>query len=108
VLAAVLASLKDTEDGSLRNEDAVFNAACFSANVVPWLGASGLGEDVEDIREKRDCSSLSCVLATGEAVGAELSVGDRDGGGNGCLDFAPLMPNPGTDTPAAPSLFKAP
>lgn len=108
MLAAVLASLNDTDEGSFRNEDAVFSAACFWANVVPSLGTSGFGEDEEDIREKRDWSSLSCEVFTGEAAGAGLRVGDLDGGGNGVFGFEPVIPKPGTDTPAAPSLFRAP
>ena len=40
-----LASERDTEEGSLRREEAVFKAACFSAQVVPVNGAgAGAGE----------------------------------------------------------------
>jgi hypothetical protein len=106
VLAAALASLRETEEGSSRKADAVLKAACFWANVVPSLGLSGLGAVEDDKREKRDCSSFSCTELTGEA--AEVREGDAGpGGGKGCLPF-PTMPNSGTETPAALNLLIEP
>lgn len=55
--AAFRASEKDTDDGLSLNEDAVFNADCFSAQVVP-CAAGSLGEEVR-IWEKRDCSAFT-------------------------------------------------
>jgi hypothetical protein len=105
VLAAALASPRDTDEGSSRKADAVLTAACFWANVVPSLGFSGLGEVEEDKREKQDCSSLSCAEFTGEA--AEVREGEvGPGGGMGCLPFP--MPNSGTETPAALNLLIEP
>ena len=106
VLAAALASLRDTEDGSFRKADAVFKAACFWAKVVPSLGLSGLDEVEDDKREKRDCSSFSCEELTGEV--AEGREGEEaPGGGSDCLPFPP-MPNSGTEIPAALNLLIEP
>lgn len=109
--AAARASEKDTEDGSLRKEDAVFRAACFCAHVVPWpadVGAScwPSGEEVENFA-KRDWSSPSCGvlgLAAGAGGGgaAACRLAGRGGDGLGAIS------KPGTDTPAAPNLFMAP
>jgi len=104
VLAATFASLNDTEDGSFLNADAVLSAACFCANVVPSDGLSDLG-DAAVSRENRDCNSFNWGDAFVCAVGD--FVGEFDaGGGNG--GFLPSIPNPGTDTPAAPNLSSAP
>lgn len=117
VLAAVLASEKDTDDGFLWKLEAVLRAACFCAHVVPspdgFAGgfAGGLGEEGDDgdddVRnlEKRFWSSLSCD--------EDVPVG-RGGWGGPCEPVSSLeeldrpMPNPGTDTPAAPNLLTAP
>lgn len=67
VLAAALASEKDTDEGSLWKDEAVLRAACFCAHVVPWLGGGGgagddadAGEEVPSL-ENRFCSSLTCA-----------------------------------------------
>ncbi len=54
-----LASEREIEEGSLRKEEAVFNAACFSAQVVPLDGAGAGavdGEAAVERLEKRDDS----------------------------------------------------
>jgi hypothetical protein len=109
VLAALLASLKETDEGSFRNAVAVLNAACFWAKDVPSVGASGLGEEEDVSREKRDWSSLTWAELLRDAGGGGdgLGVESRAGGGTAGLLFPPT-PKPGTDTPAAPNLLNAP
>lgn len=97
---AARASVVDTAPGSCRNAAAVRSAACFSANVVPWLGgggASGLAAAVPSL-ENRDCSSFICAPAPAEGVAP------AEGGATRGFP----MPSPGTETPAAPSLLMAP
>ncbi len=103
--AVALASERETEEGSLRSEEAVFKAACFSAQEVPVDGA-GLdvddGEAAVERLEKRDERPDSAVLEAllgSSAHGLSVSSGG---------DAVFPMPNPGTFTPADPSLFKAP
>lgn len=99
---------------------AVFNAACFSAHVVPWLGAAGAAtgslrpEALVLNREKRPCRSLRWPLydfaddSPPVGVDADVAVGERaGGGGGGAADFPPI-PKPGTETPAAPRRLMAP
>ena len=66
-------------------------------------------EDVDERREKRDWSSLSCeaLLADGWLAAGLREGEDSAGGGSGDFALFP-MPKPGTDTPAAPNLFKEP
>ena len=106
-----LASERETEEGSLRKEEAVFKAACFSAHVVPVAGAgagAGEGEAAVERLEKRDESpEIEPEFATGwleaplgsSAHGLSWSSSGADG-------FP--MPNPGTFTPAFPNLLTAP
>lgn len=107
VEAALFASDNESDDGSLWNERAVLTAACFWAHVVPWLGAgagavvAGDAEDGDDMRAKRDCSSLNC--AGGVAV-PPAGCGLR-GGGLGGEAVRPML-NPGTETPDWPSLCR--
>lgn len=114
VPAAVLASLNETDEGSLRNEDAVRRAACFSANVVPSLGARASAFGSLERRANRDCSSFMGELLVGvfEMEVAGLWVrGGGAGGGRTCLPVEPPpppIPNPGTDIPAEDKLFNAP
>lgn len=113
--AADFASENDTELGFFLKSDIVFSAACFCAHVVPSDGApwAGGGDGVELLPkppnfENRDCSSLTDPdPAAGGAAG--LLAPDREGGGGGntCL-FPPLIPSPGTETPAAPNRLTAP
>lgn len=69
VEAVALASASDTEDGSLRKDEAVFKAACFSAQVVPVDGegeAAGGGEAVVERLEKRELNPVRedvCVVS---------------------------------------------
>ena len=106
-----LASDSETEEGSLRKEEAVLKAACFSAQVVPvdvGEADAGGGEAAVESLEKRDESPEG-----GEAFPLLLLVGRSDslahGFSDSCEDGDVVpMPNPGTFTPAEPSLFNAP
>src|ERR1700760_2555953 len=93
-------SLSETDAGLFFRSFAVFNAACFSAQLVPVAGA--LAEVVPSC-ENRDCSSFTCKLSElrfGIIGGASVLGGTRGG------EAAPI-PNPGTDIPAWPSLSNA-
>jgi len=118
VETAFRASDNETEDGSLRNDCAVLNAACFSAIVVPWLGASAGAEDLPR-PENLDCNSFSW----GElGIPTDVTDGIRGGGptvagldadavefiGGAATGCFPPIPNPGTDIPAAPNLLNEP
>lgn len=117
MLAAVLASEKETELGFFFKSDMVRSAACFSAQVVPCAGAAAVGA-VEPCPPpppspslpNRDCSSLLPPDPPAGLDGFGL-LRPIVGGGSGGRLFPfplPLIPSPGTDTPAAPSRFKAP
>lgn len=60
VVAAPLASEKETDEGSWWNLFAVAAAACFCCHVVPSLWVLVEEEDGLDMFAKRDCSSFSC------------------------------------------------
>lgn len=60
VLAVARASARVRVEGSAWALRAVVRAACFWAQVVPWVGAAAaVSLDGVDMREKRDWSSLS-------------------------------------------------
>lgn len=106
-----LASERETEEGSLRKEEAVFKAACFSAHVVPVDGAgaaAGEGEAAVERLEKRDESPE--IEPEFEAGGVEVPLCSSTHGLSWFSseeDCFP-MPNPGTFTPALPNLLRAP
>lgn len=104
--AAERASDMDTVDGSFRNDDAVFRAACFCAHVVPVLSPACAAAGCFELPsfEKRFCSSLTCAFDDAGAGAA----GSREGDGAGGVGPWLRIPNAGTDTPAAPRRFTAP
>ena len=107
VEAVALASEREIEDGLLRNELAVFRAACFWANEVPWDGGSGFCGLVE-ILENLDWSSLNWDVWTFERLGVTPPGLEPPSSRPGFASWgSPPMPSPGTVTPADPSLFKA-
>ena len=74
--AALLASESVTLDGSLRMLLAVLNAACFSAQVVPVLGAAVDGDDPACPGWSSFCRGRAVGSAT---VGGGASTRARDG-----------------------------
>lgn len=119
MLAALFASDSETELGFFLKSDIVLSAACFCAHVVPCAGGggdavppvAGAGLDPPPIPNlpNRDCNSLMPEPAgLGGGFGLLLPI---VGGGSGALPLVlplPLIPSPGTDTPAAPSRSMAP
>ncbi len=103
VEAVAFASASETEYGSLRNELAVFKAACFCAKEVPCAGESRFC-DLVDILENLDWSSLNWGPWALQILLFEPSWFFH---GFASWDPPPI-PKPGTETPADPSLFKDP
>lgn len=107
-----LASASEMEEGSLRKEEAVLKAACFSAQVVPVDGggdeAGGGGAVVERL-EKRDESPEREEVWVVSFVPVAVEDSFAHGFVAACVEEElPPMPNPGTFTPAEPSLLNAP
>ena len=97
MLAAVLASARETELGSRWNFEAVLRADCFCAHEVPPTSSFGLlisleggGDDV--LREPKRDDRPDIEVDEGLACGV--------GCGGGELDL--LMSRPGTDIPERP------
>lgn len=115
VEAAARASDSDTEPGFSRNVAAVLSAAFFCSNVVPSTGGratpvpgpdADVDADVAGIPSRGNREDNSPIWALDDI--------DRVGGGGGALPLADwlvapvLIPNPGTEIPAALSRFIAP
>lgn len=106
-----LASARETEEGSLRKEEAVFMAACFSAQVVPVddeEAEAGGSEAVVERLEKRDerPEREGLVLSLLPVAAVDSSAHGLSDAGVGEEVFP--MPSPGTFTPAELNLLNAP
>ena len=118
VAAELRASESVIEEGSFRNCEAVWRAACFWAKDVPWDGGGGWGaeEVVEGVVSfpKRDwrplMDGLWAVVGLDEEGVFELD--SLRHGFEACEPPSPPrpppMPKPGTEMPAFPSRPKAP